>query len=268
MPHHYAVRTRSGRLAIRSHTEARVLWRAILAKVPDPLALCLMPDHVHLLHARDVSPALGLALRGYARWRNRRLRIGGPLWERLGAPEPVKDGLKLRRSERYIHLNPCRARLVSDPLSWPWSTHRDRVGLAMPAARQRVPDPDAYHHYVSADPSVAVEGTLLPCGTDRADSDQVYAAVSAVTRSPWERLQLRGSPRTLWIRSLRLFTDLTLPAIAHEARVSLSTVQRVAPTWSGPALVVGRVLGDLRFNALEPGELTHKARWHRYRGRG
>ncbi len=160
---------------------------------------------------------------------------------------------KLRRNERYIHLNPCRARLIDDPLAWPWSTHRDRVGLAWPCAVPTRTDPAAFHRYVSADPSVAVDGTLLPCRLDGGTAEQVYAAVSALTRSPAERLQLRGPARTLWIQSLRLLTELTQPAIAREVGVCLSTVQRLPPRWTPEIRLVRRVLGDRRFPALDDG---------------
>ncbi len=267
MPHHFAVRTRPGRLAFTSQTEARALWDAVLAQVPSPLALCLMPDHVHLLHKADVSRALGLALRSHARWRNRRHGLRGPLWRRVGAPEPVKPGLKLQRSVRYIHLNPCRARLVDDPLAWPWSTHRDRVGLVVPATRRPDPDPVAFHAYVSADPSVAVQGTLLPQGIDRPRPDQVFAAVSALTRSPWSRMSRRGSARDLWLQSLRAFTELTQAGVAREAGVGLRTVERVGSRNTPELRIVGRVLGDPRFAALEEGDLRRHPRWRRYAGR-
>jgi putative transposase len=267
MPHHHAVRSRPDQLAFRSHDEARGLWLAILKRVSDPLALCLMPDHVHLLHILDVSKELGLALRGYARWRNRRNETRGPLWTRPSPPEAVHGAIKLRRSVRYIHLNPCRARLVTDPLAWPWSTHRDRVGLAVPQFRPTVPDPHAFHHYVSADPTVAVQGTLLPVGADRSPADAVFAAVSAVTRSPWGRLSGKGPARRLLVVCLRLFTDLTIAAIAGETGLNRRTVQRIPPQWTPAVRVVSQVLGDPRFSGLATGDLTLVPAWHRYRGR-
>lgn len=40
-----------------------------------------------------------------------------------------------------MHPNPCRARLVADPLAWPFSTHRDAVGLAVdPVVPRAGPD--------------------------------------------------------------------------------------------------------------------------------
>ncbi len=267
MPHHHAVRSRPSRLAFLSHLEARVLWDTVLREVPDPLALCLMPDHLHLLHARDVGAALGIALRSYARWRNNRMGVRGSLWRRPGPPEPVKGRTKLRRSERYIHLNPCRAGLVGDPLAWPWSTHRDRVGLALPAARPADPDPLAYHQYVSADPSVNLRGTDLPVGTDGADGDTVLDAVLALTRSPREALTRRGPVRSLALRSLRQFTTLSGREIGAELQLARATVHRVPLKHTRATRLVSRVLGDDRFPALEPGDLRRTSRWFAYRDR-
>jgi hypothetical protein len=38
---------------------------------------------------------------------------------------------KLARQVRYIVLNPCRDRIVGDPLSWMWSTQRDVMGATV-----------------------------------------------------------------------------------------------------------------------------------------
>jgi len=267
MPLHHAVRTHPDRLAFTTHTEAQTLWRTILREVPDPMALCLMPDHLHLLHARDVHAALGVALRSYARWRHTRLGVTGSLWRRPGPPDAVQGQTKLRRSERYVHLNPCRAGLASDPLAWPWSTHRDRVGLALPAARARVTNPHRYHHYVSADPTVHVHGTDLPIGADQADLEAVVAAVSSLTRTPMEVLDRRGSPRQLLVRSLRLFTPLPCVDIARQLGLHRRSVERVAAGHTPATRLVSGVLGDPRFDFLQSGDLRRQASWRRYRGR-
>jgi len=265
MPYHHACQTRSGRLAFSSHDEARALWDAVLLHVPDPVALCLMPDHIHLLHRQDVGRALGLALRGYARWRNTRHRVRGPLWKRQGRPDEVHGATKLRRSERYIHLNPCRAFLVTDPLAWPWSTHRDRVGLAVPAVRPPVPDPVGYHQYVSADPSVDRLGTALPLAQDLPDADAILAAISELTRTAGPLG--RGAVRTLAVRSLRTLTPLTVRQIVQTLGVSRRTVLRRPASWTPAVRVVSQVAGDPRFAGLQPGDLRRFPTWARYRSR-
>lgn len=74
------------------------------------------------------------------RWRNHLEGVSGRLVRPLPPAEAVPEGPKRRRSVRYVHLNPCRARLVADPLAWPLSTHRDvrprqTKSLRRPASR-------------------------------------------------------------------------------------------------------------------------------------
>ncbi len=111
----------------RSHEEGLALWSRLLVLLP--AALCLMPDHIHLLTDRYDHDAFVRLLSGYARWRHHRRGGQGRVW--LPHPVPVLPGgpLHLQRTHRYIALNPCRDRLVADPLAWTWSTHRDGVGM-------------------------------------------------------------------------------------------------------------------------------------------
>lgn len=265
MPHHHVSHTVPGHLAFTSHLEARHLWDLILLHVPDPLALCLMPNHVHLLHDRPVTAALGVAIGAHAQWRNHSLGRRGALWLRQPPPDRVVGRTKLRRQVRYIHLNPCRDRLVRDPLSWPWSTHRDRVGLAVPCVRTRHPDPEGFHAYVSADPTVHPSGTALPLGYDRADPAQVTAAVSALTRSPADLLYRRGPARRLLLQALRTLCDGTPASLAALAGVSPATWFRT-PTHRDPTVaLVARVAGDPRFPGLAEGDLRRLPEWRRYR---
>lgn len=195
---HHTVRARPERLLFVTWTEARALWDRLVAAAPGLQALCLMPDHLHLLHERDVRVPLGAALSGYARWLAHRREPGGPLVLPQAPPDRALQGDKQLRSVRYVHLNPCRARLVTDLLAWPFSTHRDAVGLAAFPVVRRQADPAAFHRYVSADPTVNVEGTELPSPSVHVpDAGAVLAAVSALTRRTVDGLDRRGPERTL-----------------------------------------------------------------------
>src|SRR5687768_15753019 len=108
-----------------------------------------MPDHLHLLHEADVRDRLIHALVGYVQWVNHRRGDHGALLEPVPAAGAALEGDKRNRSVRYVHLNPCRARLVSDPLAWPLSTHRDAVGLSAFPVIGRQRDPYGFHRYVS-----------------------------------------------------------------------------------------------------------------------
>jgi putative transposase len=100
-------------------------------------AYVLMTNHVHLLvtpmaagHVPRMMQALG---RGYVRYINERYRRTGTLWEGRYKACPVIDDGYLLRCQRYIELNPLRARMVEDPAHYRWSSFR---GNTMPP-----PDP-------------------------------------------------------------------------------------------------------------------------------
>lgn len=190
--------------------EARVdLWRRLRRRFPQVAACVLMPDHLHLL-ALDADAAtahrmLAIELRAWTR----RHRPGLRTWAPTPRAVAIPDLHHLRRQIRYVHLNPCRAHLVSDPLSWEWSTHRDATGCVanpwphLPTLARCFPAQDlaaAIHRYVSSDPSVAVAGTP-PL---RTVSEPVAADVSRILRAAAVALRVpealtRGPARTLSI---------------------------------------------------------------------
>jgi REP element-mobilizing transposase RayT len=260
---HHVARTEGQVLLFHDAAEARSLWDRLVRGVPGIVALCLMPDHVHLQASGDVRRSMGAALSGYARSLGRRT---GPLVGRCPAPSPLVSAEKINRSERYIHLNPCRAGLVTDPLAWPFSTHRDAVGLAIPPVRRADPDPALVHAHTSSDPSVSVRGTLLPFPMGVAPSlDQVFDAVASLTRQPPQGLRVRGSARSLFVRSARVLSSASSAEIAEMAGVTPRAVQGVAVLHDEQTRLVERVAGDDRFMALWPGDVRHQPRWARYR---
>jgi hypothetical protein len=170
------------------------LWRRLRIRYPACLASVLMPNHLHLVietrSPREARRILAIELRAFTR----RWFPGKQLWATVDEPELIPDRRHLRRVIRYVHLNPCRAGLVSDPLQWEWSTHRDAVGAAFPpwldlGALRRVWGCGAgafasdFHRYVSGDPTVRVEGTALPLARGGALVLSPELAVTAVCRA-------------------------------------------------------------------------------------
>jgi len=90
-------------------------------------AYCLMPNHVHLIlkpaHADGLGRAIGEAHRRYTNFINARGRWTGHLFQSRFA-SVVLDDIHLTRAVRYVSLNPVRARLVSQPQDWKWSSVR------------------------------------------------------------------------------------------------------------------------------------------------
>ena len=228
---HVVAHTVRGRLAIRSWEEGCALWRALGRHVRRPAAVCLMPDHVHVLHRNDIRRQVMRGLADFAQWRNHRSGASGPLWTPAPEPDSVLSPVKIRRSVRYIPLNPCRARIVRDPLLWPFSTHFDACGLAVRPVRPPVSDPVSFHRHVSADPAVAVTGTDFPFPPGgHVDLQTLACAVAAVARQPVHALFEAGTcTRGLFLGAAIGLAQEPKRVVARFAGVRRATVVRARP---------------------------------------
>jgi hypothetical protein len=238
---HLTAKTRHGELPYA------YLWSTLRQNFPDTLACCLMPNHLHLLVEEETDPVIRLwALlnndgNGRGKW--------GPI------PEPAHFSApqKIRRQLRYVLLNPCRARLCSHPLQWRWSTHRGLVGGVVdpwtPWERVRIQcdtrDLNWLHRYITADPSVEVEGTALPLppGAEAIATQ----ALNRVLRAAW--LANSGRPiarfRSTAVALAHHQGWTNTPLLAHALHISPQHVRRLAKTPSPRALAAARlVLGD------------------------
>ncbi|MBW2256032.1 MAG: hypothetical protein JRI25_15725 [Deltaproteobacteria bacterium] len=257
-------------LLFHDHIEALALWRCILNAAPGPVALFLMPTHVHGIYRQNAQVRLVTAMRAYARWRNAHRGEHGPVW--VPAPEPVflADRQKRSRTERYVLLNGCRRGLHDDPLSWAWSTHRDAVGLAVPAMRNREKDPERYHAYVSADRHVDPDGTELPmAGQPLLPGERgliaLRVSVSAVMRAPIPLFGSRGPPRTALVHTAKALGSWSTREIADFTGLTLHAVRKVEAREDRLVRVVSRVAGDPRFPGLHTCDLRDEPRWALYR---
>lgn len=94
-------------------------------------AFCWMTNHLHaLMQVADLP--LGetmqrIAVR-YSRFRHRSLSTTGHLFERRYKAKLVDVDAYFLRLLRYIHLNPVKAHIVSDPADYPWSSHLAYLG--------------------------------------------------------------------------------------------------------------------------------------------
>lgn len=95
-------------------------------------AFCIMSNHIHLaIRTSDISISKFmhyLAFR-YARYINRKYKRVGHLFQGRFKSILVDDEKYLKELIRYIHLNPVRAHLVKDPVSYPWSSHKAYLDL-------------------------------------------------------------------------------------------------------------------------------------------
>lgn len=110
----------------------RVIADSLERSVAKVHGYCWMTNHVHLLVQVSDSPLGRLMLRiasTYARTVQLRLQTTGHLFERRYHATLVDADNYLLTVLRYIHLNPVKAGLVSDPAVYPWSSHRVYLGL-------------------------------------------------------------------------------------------------------------------------------------------
>ncbi len=90
-------------------------------------AYVLMTNHVHLLltAAKEDGPSLLMKHLGqrYVQYVNKTYRRSGMLWEgRFRSSIVQRDGYALK-CQRYIELNPVRAKMVRDPRDYAWSSY-------------------------------------------------------------------------------------------------------------------------------------------------
>lgn len=91
-------------------------------------AYVLMTNHLHLLlsahHPDAPGKTMKLVGQRYVQFVNRKYRRTGSLWEGRFRSCPVQEELYLLACQRYIELNPVRARMVTSPEAYPWSSYR------------------------------------------------------------------------------------------------------------------------------------------------
>lgn len=94
-------------------------------------AFCFMTNHIHLLIQVCAYP-LGDIIHHfssiYARTFNRHYDRIGHLFQGRFKAQLVRDEKYLLDLIRYIHLNPVRANIVTDPADYLWSSHRAHIG--------------------------------------------------------------------------------------------------------------------------------------------
>jgi putative transposase len=91
-------------------------------------AYVLMTNHVHLLLSTGTRTGPSVLMRRlgqhYVQYFNRRHGRSGTLWEGRFRSCLVDSERYLLVCQRYIELNPVRARMVETPDAYPWSSYR------------------------------------------------------------------------------------------------------------------------------------------------
>ena len=265
---HVVARSTPGTLLFHTWREARALWDRLIADTPGLKSLVLMPDHLHLICDAYDRARIGRAFGSYARWRNHRRGASGPVFAPHPLPTTVADRLHLRRTIRYLHLNPVRKCLVECPLEWVFSTHRDMVGLTLDPVVRRVSDAPTFHAAVVTDRELPGPLTELPYGVVGAWPGATE--LMGVAAGLWRRGPIEGV-RDLPLRRrmgavLRGTCGPSDSAIAVALGCDRSTIHRARPDRDGARLLL-RVAGDHRFAPLPEFDLRSLPSWREYRHR-
>ena len=132
MPQHIVQRGNNRQICFGSEEDMAcyVHWLAEYAtefKV-DIHAWVLMTNHVHLLVTpmadKAVSSMMQALGRRYVRYFNRAYKRSGTLWEGRFRAGLVQAADYLLVCQRYIELNPVRARMVPHPANYHWSSYQ------------------------------------------------------------------------------------------------------------------------------------------------
>lgn len=220
------------------------MWAALERQFPRALGVHLMRDHVHIVtpvaDMRATRQALGRILANYVRVFGFESRY----WRRSPDPIPIRNQLMLERAVRYVALNRNREHTALDPIEPVWSTHRDVIGAT---ARAWVDAPRLrhalgwrpadflarYHHYVSRDTSVSIDGTPLPVPVGpRADRQFDFTTIAGAAASAYRSLpraaRAPGPVRDLFIALALDQGHDRIDRLADVLSVSRWTVRRRA----------------------------------------
>lgn len=137
VPHHIVLRGNNRRRLFSYRRDyqhfIRLMARFLVDGDITVHALCLMPNHTHLLATPFEKEALAVFIKRtaqrYAQLRNRRYKATGKLFEQRYYSKPIRSESHLAIASAYIDLNPVRAGIVEDPAHYDWSTFRIHAGL-------------------------------------------------------------------------------------------------------------------------------------------
>jgi len=170
-------------------------------------AYCWMPNHIHMAIRVGEAP-LGRLMQWiasrYAFRVNRQREATGHLFERRYRALLVDMNAYALQLVRYIHLNPVKAGLVSDPADYPWSSHRYYLGGDAPSwlqtdwilamfGHRRIAARAAYRRFVGDDPDAELPEELLAGDPE----DERLTGADRLLSEPNDRVDAKPADRDL-----------------------------------------------------------------------
>ncbi|WP_199868498.1 REP-associated tyrosine transposase [Virgibacillus senegalensis] len=138
------------------------ILQSVKQKYPFQLhAYCLMPNHIHLLvEATEQAPSMFMKIlhTKYAIYFNRKYDLVGHVFQGRFHAHYITSVQYFLHVSRYIHLNPCAAKICSIPEQYKWSSYNEYM---FPEMQKRIVDQDRllsyffeprrfrYHQYVN-----------------------------------------------------------------------------------------------------------------------
>lgn len=111
--------------------------------------LCLMPNHIHFVLEPTIEGSLSKILLkltlAYTRYSNKKYRGVGHVWQGRFKSSLIDKENYFIWCGLYVELNPVRARLVSKPEDWPWSSYRFYAFGEKDNLIGELIDPDPYY---------------------------------------------------------------------------------------------------------------------------
>ena len=95
-------------------------------------AYCLMTNHYHLLMEtkdKEIWFIMKRIDQFYASYFNTKYRRDGGVFRGRYKASEVKEDEYFLQTSRYIHMNPVKANIVSEPMQYMWSSYRTLIGM-------------------------------------------------------------------------------------------------------------------------------------------
>lgn len=168
----------------------------------DLLAVCLMPNHFHLVamprHKDDLGRWVHWLLTTHGQHHHRRHQSCGRIWQGRYKAFPIERDEHLLSVMRYVERNALRAGLVSRAEHWPWSSlaWRTRAEKHHLLAATPVVLPVDWTARVNAPQAVDEEEALRACvNRQRPFGSENWIAATAGVFGLEATLRPRGRPR-------------------------------------------------------------------------
>ena len=92
-------------------------------------SFCLMPSHFHLLIEQltdiSISKFMSKVSTSFAMYMNKKYRRVGNIFQDCFKSVPIKNDSQLMWIISYIHMNPVKDRITSNPYDYKWSSYND-----------------------------------------------------------------------------------------------------------------------------------------------